>query len=385
MQIITHNGKFDYEVLYCTIGWKMPVTWDAMIAARLLNENEKAALKEQYRTKIDPTQEKYDIEHLFKKLEYAIIKPELFALYAATDSFITYKLYEWQLEKFKDPDLSKLYKLYTDVEMPVMFISAQMELDGICFDNDYCDRLKIKYNKQLAEINIELDNELKKLAPKIQAWRNTDDAQKPQATKSNPEGKSKSEQLKDPVELTSPTQLAILLYDILKCPVKDKKTPRGTGKEILEALAEDYPICKLILKQRELLKLIDAFLESLPEKVNVKDKKLHSHFKQLGTDTGRFSCTEPNLQQIPSHNPEIRLLFKASKVEHIIKSGTDTFIIPRIDELETLEGWISAKNLKVGMLFNVLNEETNSNELHKITNIIQLDSENYQIDSVVIK
>ena len=64
IEIITHNGKFDYEVLYCTIGWKMPVTWDTMIAARLLDENEKASLKEQYRTKMDPSQEKYDIEHL---------------------------------------------------------------------------------------------------------------------------------------------------------------------------------------------------------------------------------------------------------------------------------------------------------------------------------
>lgn len=415
IEIITHNGKFDYEVLYCTTGWKMPVTWDTMIAARLLNENERAGLKEQYRTKIDPTQEKYDIENLFAKLEYAIIPPELFALYSATDPFLTYKLYEYQKKLFEDADLNKVYKLYKEIEMPIMFISAQMELDGICFDTDYCDRLKTKYYGQLTNINADLNKELKLLAPKIATWRMTKDAQDKSLKKGwtfvkasggpgdesyyiGPDGnqyirppdgkiygKSKSEQLNDPPELTSPTQLAILLYDVLNCPVTDKKMPRGTGKEVLEALANSYPICKLILKQRELLKLIDAFLESLPKKVSPKDGRIHSHFNQLGTDTGRFSCTEPNLQQIPSHNPEIRLLFKAQTIEHTIILESNSFILPRLDELETTSGWIASKDLQIGMQFNVLDDVNNCINLHRITNITQLDSENYKIDSIIIK
>lgn len=354
IEIITHNGKFDYEVLYCTIGWKMPVTWDTMIAARLLDENEKASLKEQYRTKMDPAQEKYDIEHLFAKLEYAIIDPELFALYAATDSFMTYKLYEWQKKQFEDPDLAKVYKLYTEVELPVMFVSAQMELDGICFDFDYCERLKLKYNRLLDNVNAELDKELATLAPKISAWRLTDDANNRPKSKINAKGKeivqkTKNEQLKDPVELTSPTQLAILLYDILKCPVVDKKTPRGTGKEILMALAPDYSICKTLLKQRELLKLIDAFLESLPQKVSKKDGRLHAHFNQLGTDTGRFSCTDPNLQQIPSHNAEIRLLFSAATEEHDVEIIDNYYDISTLDEVQVdYNKWCFIKDLKIG-------------------------------------
>ena len=349
IEIITHNGKFDYEVLYCTTGWKMPVTWDTMIAARLLNENERAGLKEQYRTKIDPTQEKYDIENLFAKLEYAIVKPELFALYAATDSFITFKLYELQKKLFENPDLERIYKLYTEVELPVMFISAQMELDGICFDNEYCDRLKVKYYGQLEKVNAELNTELKALEPKIMLWRTTKEAQDHPIGADGKEKKSKSEQLKDPVELTSPTQLAILLYDVMDCPITDKKTPRGTGKEVLEALAKDYPICKSILKQRELLKLIDAFLESLPKKVSPKDGRIHSHFNQLGTDTGRFSCTEPNLQQIPSHNPEIRLLFKAAVKEHIVEEHENNFEIPYTDEVEIVANtWKLVNELSIG-------------------------------------
>jgi len=285
----------------------MPVTWDTMLGARLLNENERAGLKEQYRTKLDPGQEKYDIEHLFQKLEYAIVDPELFALYAATDSYITYKLYLYQKEQFEDPTLDKVYKLFKEVELPVMFVSAQMELDGICIDQEYSKRLEAKYQKQSEELQVKLNAELDKLAPQIQAWRQSDEAQakspsmdKEGNIKKDKKGnivysKSKDEQLKDPIELTSPTQLAILFYDVLKHKAVDKKSPRSTGEEALQALKEDIPICNLILELRGLNKLMDAFITALPAQVSPKDGRIHSHFNQLGTDTGRFSCTQPKL------------------------------------------------------------------------------------------
>ena len=71
-EIIMHNGKFDYEVIKCTCNCVLDIYWDTLIAAKVLDENELAGLKEQYRTKIDASQEKYDIEHLFDKMEYAI-------------------------------------------------------------------------------------------------------------------------------------------------------------------------------------------------------------------------------------------------------------------------------------------------------------------------
>ena len=93
IKIIMHNGKFDLEVIYCTCGIWVPPYWDTMIAARLLDENERAGLKEQYIKYIDPTQTKYDIEGLFTAVQYADVDPDIFALYAATDSFMTDKLY----------------------------------------------------------------------------------------------------------------------------------------------------------------------------------------------------------------------------------------------------------------------------------------------------
>jgi len=130
-----HNGKFDYQVLKCTCDIELVPYWDTMIAAKILDENElRASLKEQYIDKIDSSQEKYDIEHLFEGLPYAIFNPELFALYAATDSKMTYDLYEWQLKQYMLPDNSKLLNLLLNVEMPVVQVAAEMELTGICID-----------------------------------------------------------------------------------------------------------------------------------------------------------------------------------------------------------------------------------------------------------
>lgn len=313
-KIITHNGKFDYKVIKCTCNCTFNIYWDTMIAARILNENEySAGLKQQYIDKIDSTEDKYSIEHLFEGLEYAIVDPELFALYAATDSYKTYKLYEYQFREFSKPDNKRLLNLLYEVEFPIIEVVAEMELDGIALDKDYCERLSNKYHKKLDAVNDELNKELENIKPQIDAWRQTSYAQerafKIIKGKQVQNKKTRSEQLEDPPALTSTTQLSILLYDILKVPPVDKNNPRGTGEDILQQI--DLSIVKLIIEQRTLLKLLDAFIDALPKLASKKDGKIHSNFNQLGTDTGRFSCTNPNLQQIPARNVEVRMMFCA--------------------------------------------------------------------------
>lgn len=302
-KIIMHNGKFDYQVIHCTCGCDLSTYWDTLLGSKVLNENERAGLKQQYIDKIDNSIEKYSIEHLFD-IEYAILNPELFALYAATDAFMTYKLYEWQVKEFNKPENYGLLDLFMSVEMPCMKVTADMELTGVCLDLEYTKRLSEKYHKLYDEVHEELTNELNKLKPKIDEWRNT-----PEANKIT-QGKSNSERLEFPPNTSSPTQLAILLYDVLKTPAIDRKTPRGTGVAVLEAI--DLPICKLILKEREILKLINTYIDKLPEVLSEKDGRLHCHFNQYGADTGRFSSSDPNLQNIPSHNNEVRMMFTAS-------------------------------------------------------------------------
>ncbi len=374
--IVMHNGKFDYKVIKCTCGIEVVPDWDTMIAAKVIDENEfRANLKLQYIDKIDPTQEKYDIERLFENIPYAYVDPDIFALYAATDSMMTDKLYLWQKpileEAAEENPALNIYKLFKEVEMPCVQVVAEMELAGINFDTDYANRLRVKYETQLETIDNNIAEEFKKIEAQIEAWKKTPEAMNParvyvaDKTKMTEEkiekmyphldpvlnkrykvGKSKLDQLEDPINLASPTQLAILFYDILG--LKNKSDDRSTGEEALVELSKKSPIAKILLDRRGVVKLLDAFINSLPEKVNPKTGKIHGSFHQYGAATGRFSSSEPNLQQIPAHSKNIRLLFTADTDYHEVEAIEDYFVVPAGDEVETINGWKNVKDLVVG-------------------------------------
>lgn len=294
--IIMHNGKFDYQVLHCTCHVDVHCDWDTMIAAKILNENERAGLKEQYIEKIDPTIEKYSIDHLFHNIEYAFVSPEIFALYSATDPYMTFKLFEYQKKLFEQPENKKLYHLFKTIEMPVMKVLADMELNGMSVDQDYAKKLSIKYHKKLQLVDDKINVELQKLSSTISSWKLTEEANRKQITRNGLEGKSKAEQLTDPINLASPTQLAILFYDILKVPVVDKKAPRGTGEDILKTLSdkEHIVLCDYLLERRGLVKLIDTYIDNIPQLANRwPDGRVRTHFNQYGADTGRLSSSDP--------------------------------------------------------------------------------------------
>lgn len=304
--IIMHNGKFDYQVIKCTCGIALHVDWDTMIGAKMLDENERSAgLKQQYIEKIDPSIEKYDIEHLFD-IEYALVDPNIFALYAATDSFMTYKLYEWQKKIFERPENDRLFKVFKEIEMPIVIISAEMELTGCELDLEYSKRLSNKFHKRVEKADKTIKEILAGYQPQIDSWSQTQEANFKAVNKTNPNkfDKSKVEQLdtengKLSISITSPTQLAILFYDILKVGIIDKKQPRATGEDALKEIAKKFPnykpLCDAILNKRELEKLINTYIDALPQQISKKDGRLHGQYKQLGAKTGRFSsCIEEN-------------------------------------------------------------------------------------------
>ena len=374
--VIMHNGKFDYKVIKCTCDIAVVPNWDTMLAAKVLDENEfSAGLKQQYISKIDPTQEKYSIDHLFENVEYAQVDPDIFALYAATDSMMTDKLYLWQRPHMEEAEAENpslnIYKLFKEVEMPCLQVVAEMELAGINFDVEYADRLRVKYESQLADIDAKIDAELVKIADKVEAWKNTPDAttsvrvyvaEKSKMSAEKIEvmypyldmtlnkrykmGKAKIDQLENPINLSSPTQLAILFYDILG--LSNKADDRSTGEDALTELSKKSPIASLLLERRGVVKLLDAFINSLPKKVNPKTGKIHCSFNQYGAATGRFSSSEPNLQQVPSHAKNIRMLFTADTEYNQVNAVEDCFEVPSGDEVETTSGWKSATSIKTG-------------------------------------
>jgi DNA polymerase I-like protein with 3'-5' exonuclease and polymerase domains len=254
-----------------------------------------------------------------------------------------------------------------------------MELAGINFDVEYADRLRVKYEAQLNEIDTKIEAELKQLEEKIEAWKKTPDALNParvyvaekskmtqekieatypyfdaEINKRYKVGKAKIEQLEDPISLSSPTQLAILFYDILG--LSNKSEDRSTGEEALTELSKHSAIASLLLERRGVVKLLDAFINSLPKKVNPKTGKIHCSFHQYGAATGRFSSSEPNLQQVPSHAKNIRMLFTADTDYHKVEVNDNYYEVPIGDEVETVNGWKNVKELVVGDI--ILGDET---------------------------
>lgn len=364
---VYHNGKFDYEVFKCTSNYITSVDWDTEIAARLLNENEHANLKEQYQMHIDSSQEKYNIEHLFKGLPYEIFDPELFALYAATDAFMTYELYKYQKELFEQPDNAQIYELFKTVELPLIEVVANMELNGVCIDDEFSNRLSAKFHQKLAEADVAINKEFEKYSDMVAQWRLTPEANTPVINeKTGKAGKTKNEQLEFPLNTNSPTQMAIFIYDILKKPIMDKKHPRATGADIIEQLKE--PVFKLIVERRSLDTLISAFIDKLPSIRNSLTNKVHGHFNQLGTDTGRFSSQEPNLQNIPSHEHTIRMMFKASDGYVMIGSDfsqQEPRILSHFSQDESMIGaYVAGKDLYSTIASGVYNNKYEDNLEH---------------------
>lgn len=380
IKIIMHNGKFDYEVLKCTCDICVEPHWDTMVATRLLNENERYGLKEQYISKIDKTQEKYNIEKLFKDVQYADVQPEIFALYSAMDSFMTYKLYEYQLPLMDSE--KNICKLFMDIEMPLVVIVAEMELCGALADLNYCQKLKDKYESKLASIDTLLNDEILKLESIISSWKVSESGLErervfpPESVVARTDqevlekryplldptsglryrhGKTYASQLKDPINLSSPKQLAILLYKVLGANVVNRRKPNGTGKHEIEAIKYEAEltlklleaqsktseakgddvnklkgiasICELLSKRRQVEKIITTYLNPVPALANHwSDGKIRFHLNQLGARTGRFTSggvwkfyddetpvtiQGMNAQNLPAENHEIRLMFKA--------------------------------------------------------------------------
>ena len=293
-KLIYHNGKFDIRVVRNTLGVTLPIWWDTMIAAQLLDENELARLKYQFKRHINPTIDSYSIDKLFSGVSYAWVNPEVFGIYAAIDTYDTLLLQRWQQSVFEQDDLKKLYNLFMSIEMPIVSVVSKMEDTGVCMDTKFVSRLNDKYENMLSKIKNELDGMLKPYESKVQYYQ-------------------ENGTLDIPINYDSPAQLSIVLYDIMGTPDNGGKK---TDKDALKSMKT--PFSNLLLDYRHYSKLISGFTEPLPKMLSTRDNKIHANFNQMGKEdnsvrTGRFSSTDPNLQQIPSKEQVMRLMFEAGE------------------------------------------------------------------------
>lgn len=355
--IIMFNAKFDIRFLRHQLNVYLTAAWDGYLAARMLNENEGdgnnglKALHKKY--VLNGEGDAFSFDSLFKGIPFTHIPIKTGYLYAARDPEITYELYEFQKPFLtlddpvcKERGLEGVAWVYHNIEMAVLPVVCDMEDNGISFDFEFAQQLSEKYNIQKQEAEQEFYRLCDEYGEQIENYKKT-----------HPNHK-----LSDPIGIGSSQQLATLLYDIIGCDVVDKEKPRGTGEEILSQI--DLPLCKAILKYREVAKLISTYIDKMGAVVNPKTGKIHCSFNQIGADTGRFSSSDPNMQNIPSHNTEIRQMFRAEP-GNVLLSSDYSAQEPRLashmsQDPKMIKAYIDGKDLYAEMAslaFNVPYEE----------------------------
>lgn len=196
--------------------------------------------------------------------------------YAAESADIVLQLHTTMWQKISQkPYLSKIL---AEIEMPLTRVLARMEYTGVLIDSD----MLLKQSKELAS--------------KISALE-----------------KTAFDMAGCEFNLGSPKQLQTILYDKMQLPVLSK-TPTGqpsTSEAILQDLAQDYELPRLILDYRSLSKIKTTYTDRLPLQVNAKTGRVHTCYNQAVTATGRLSSTDPNLQNIPIRNDEGRRIRQA--------------------------------------------------------------------------
>ena len=302
--IVMHNAKFDLRFIKNQLGVKMHCDWDTMLAACILDENEPHHLKGLHSKYCNEGKDDYKFDSLFKGVSFPLIPIKTAYLYAARDPLITWELYEFQAQYLnpENEELASCYDAFINNEMPLVPVMADTEDFGIALDMNTQQQFKAKYEAKLREVEAKIEELLKPLEEKITEYRT-------QQLKSG----EKIVKLDDPIKITSPAQVAVLLYDILNLKNPSKKEPRGTGEKILEKLKDQSGMVECILEHRGLKKLLDTYINKMPEMRNAKTGKIHCHFNQYGAATGRMSSDEPNMQNIPARGEasEIRKMFVA--------------------------------------------------------------------------
>lgn len=227
------------------------------------------------------------------------IDVELAKEYAVEDADITY-----QLKEAFEPvlELTQTRKLFDEIEIPLIPVLASMESEGIRLDVNFLKLLSTELNKDIKELEMRI-----------------------------------YEAAGHSFNLASPKQLGEVLFDKLKIGgAKQKKTKTGqyaTGEEVLSYFVKEHQIVRDILDWRQLIKLQNTYVDSLPNEVNPESQRVHTDYMQTVAATGRLSSNNPNLQNIPirtERGRQIRKAFVPRNEDYILLSADYSQIELRI-------------------------------------------------------
>jgi DNA polymerase-1 len=211
-----------------------------------------------------------------KQLTFNQVPVDKAAEYSAEDADVTMQLHQALWPRLAA--LPALAHIYTEIEQPLVPVLLRMEHTGVLIDRAMLEL----QSRELAKRMAELQGEAHAAAGGV-------------------------------FNVESPKQLQQILFEKLQLPVT-RKTPTGqpsTAEDVLEELAVDYPLPRLILEYRGLAKLRSTYTERLPEQINAETGRVHTSYHQAVAATGRLSSTDPNLQNIPIRSPEGRRIRQA--------------------------------------------------------------------------
>ncbi|MCN4144836.1 MAG: DNA polymerase I [Thiohalomonas sp.] len=211
-----------------------------------------------------------------KQLRFDEIPVAQAAPYAAEDADITLRLHETLWPKLAEQD--GLKSLFKEVELPLVSVLSHIERNGVLLDAAL------------------LQQQSQEIALKLKALE-----------------EEAFELAEEPFNMSSPKQIQHILFEKMALPVK-AKTPKGqasTAESVLQELAFDYPLPKLILEHRSLAKLKSTYTDKLPLQIDAKTGRIHTSYNQAVAVTGRLSSTEPNLQNIPIRTEQGRKVRQA--------------------------------------------------------------------------
>jgi len=276
---VGHHLKYDAHVLANHGITLRGMKYDSMLESYVLNSTA-------VRHDMDSVAEKYlgrktihyeDVAGKgAKQLTFNEIPLEQAAPYAAEDADVTLQLHQtlWsQLEK-----LSGLKKLYEDIEQPLVPVLIDMEHTGVLIDTDMLESQSREIEKKLVRLE-----------------------------------KEAFQESGQPFNLGSPKQLQEILFEKLGLPIV-RKTPKGqpsTAEDVMQELATDYELPRIILEHRGLSKLKSTYTDKLPEQLDPDTGRVHTSYHQAVAATGRLSSSDPNLQNIPVRTTEGRRIRQA--------------------------------------------------------------------------
>ena len=312
---IGHNLKYDILILRKEGIRAAGKLYDTMLASYLLNPNRPEHSLESVGLEYLQHKKRAFTEVLGKRDSFADVPLDEATPYAAEDAELAFELKEILFEKLDAEDLGPLY---FDIEMPLIYVLADIEEAGI----------KVDINR-LEELSKELERELDALQSKIYSLAGEE------------------------FNINSPKQLGRILFEVLKLkPGKKTKTGFSTNVDVLEELAKSHDLPAEILNYRTYYKLKTTYVDALPKLINEKTGRIHTSFNQTVTATGRLSSSDPNMQNIPIRGewgPRIREVFIAEKGCVLISADYSQIELRILAHLCEDEGLIEAfrKNVDI--------------------------------------